>query len=53
MAGAYSVRAQRYDRGFDLNQFYKKIKADKATVTINGVETALGLKKIFSSILLR
>ena len=49
----YLPKVKEHDRGFDLNKFYKKIKADRATVTINGVETALGLKKIFSSILLR
>lgn len=49
----YLPKIKEHDRDFDINGFYKKIKADKATVTINGVETALGLKRIFSSILLK
>ena len=39
------------DRKFSINEFYRKVKADKATITINGVETASGIKKILKSIL--
>lgn len=39
------------DKSFSLNEFYRKVKADKATITINGVDTASGIKKILKSIL--
>ena len=37
--------------GFDLNTLYKKVKADKATITIQGAETASGIKQILKHIL--
>ena len=36
---------------FDLNAMYKKVKADKATITIQGAETASGIKTILKHIL--
>lgn len=37
--------------GFNLNKMYKQVKADKATITIQGAETAAGIKTILKHIL--
>ena len=37
--------------GFNLNKMYKQVKADKATITIQGAETAAGIKQILKHIL--
>lgn len=36
---------------FNLNDMYKKVKADKATITIQGADTASGIKTILKHIL--
>lgn len=42
---------RRYSPSFNLNEMYKKVKADKATITIHGPETASGIKRIIKHIL--
>ena len=42
---------RRYSPSFNLNEMYKKVKADKATITIHGPETVSGIKKIIKHIL--
>ena len=48
----YLPEVKSYDKSFDLNTFYKKVKADRVTFTIDGPATASGIKKILKSILL-
>lgn len=48
----YLPEVKRNLKNFDLNRFYHKVKADKATIEINGPDTITGVKKIIKSILL-
>ena len=47
----YLPKLKEHDRSFDLNAFYKQVKADRATITIDGPATASGIKTILKSIL--
>ena len=48
----YLPEIRRNVKNFDLNSFYQKVKANKATITINGPDTISGVKTIIKSILL-
>ena len=48
----YLPEIRSHDKSFDLNTFYKKVKADRVTISIDGPATASGIKKILKSILL-
>lgn len=48
----YLPELRRNTKNFDLNKFYQQVKADKATIEINGPDTITGVKKIIKSILL-
>lgn len=46
----YSDIVRKADRNFDLNAFYKKVKADELSITIDAPSTISGIKKIVSAI---
>lgn len=47
----YLPKLKQADKSFDINQFYKQVKAEQATITIQGAETASGIKTILKHIL--
>jgi hypothetical protein len=47
----YLPEIRRNSPDFNLNEMYKRVKADKATITIQGAETASGIKTIIKHIL--
>ena len=48
----YLPEVRQHVKEFDINHFYKEVRAEQSMITINGVETAQGVKKIIKSILL-
>ena len=48
----YLPEVRQHVKNFDINRFYKEVRAEQSTFQINGVETAQGVKKIIKSILL-
>lgn len=48
----YLPEVRQHVKDFDINRFYKEVRAEQSTIQINGVETARGVKKIIKSILL-
>lgn len=47
----YLPMIRKKDKGFDLNKFYTKVKADKCTIEIDVPQTISGVKRIVKSIM--
>lgn len=47
----YLPRVKALDPKFDLNQFYNKVRADRYTIEVDGVETISGIKKLAQAVL--
>jgi hypothetical protein len=47
----YLPRVKALDPKFDLNQFYNKVRADRYTIEVDGVETISGIKKLAHAVL--
>ena len=47
----YLPKVKISDPKFDLNQFYQKVRADKYTIEVDGVETISGVKKIVQALM--
>lgn len=47
----YLPKVRISDPNFDLNQFYQKVRADKYTIEVDGVETISGVKKIVQALM--
>lgn len=48
----YMDKLRMADKGFNLNEFYRQVKADKNTIKIDTVSTINGIKAIIKTILL-
>lgn len=48
----YLPEVKRHVKDFDINKFYRQVDAEKSTITINGVDTATGVKKIIKAIVM-
>ena len=47
----YLPKVKLRDKSFDLNTFYKKVRADEYTIEVDGVSMVEGIKKIVGAIL--
>lgn len=48
----YLPVVRQHDKTFNLNDFYRQVKAEQSTISINGVETASGIKTIMKAIMI-
>lgn len=48
----YIMKIRRKDHKFDLNKFYKEVKADECSIIIDAPETISGVKKIINAIVM-
>lgn len=47
----YLPIVRQHCKNFDLNEFYKEVKAEESTIKINGVNTVKGIKNIIQAIM--
>ena len=47
----YLPIVKQHDRSFNINDFYREVKAEQATITIQGAEAASGVKTIIKAIM--
>lgn len=48
----YIIKIRRKDHKFDLNKFYREVKADECSIIIDAPETISGVKKIINAIVM-
>jgi hypothetical protein len=47
----YLPIVKQHDKSFNINDFYREVKAENATITIQGAEAASGIKTIVKAIM--